>query len=201
MIMTNFGAGHETMASTLTSIIAMIGSHAQVHDRLADEIRGAKDAGAYTNAAQMPYLQSVIKESKRLHPVISMALPRKVPAAGLQLHGHYIPAGTTVGCNPVALHRNEEICGLRPDHFEPERWLDDEDRARDMELFSLAWGRGARSCPGRHLAEMIVWKVVTALVREFDIETEIPSEEEMPTYFLSMMTGVKARFYSKEEST
>ena len=201
MIMTNFGAGHETLASTLTSIMAMIATHPHVQRKLADEVDGCRTAGVDT-----PYLDAVIKESKRLHPVIATALPRRVPAAGLHMEGHFIPAGTTVGCNPVALHRNAEICGDMAHRFDPERWLGDEDdedddeaeaRVRDMELYSLAWGGGARSCPGRHLAEMIVDRVVMVLVRDFDISVEMPDESDMPSYFLSIMTGVKARFVAR----
>lgn len=191
MIMTNFGAGHETMASTLTSAMAMIGTHADVSRRLSDELRGGDEDGG---GGMSPYLSAVIRESKRLHPVVSTALPRRVPTMGVRLHGFYIPPGTTVGCNPISLHRNEDICGPDPDVFRPERWLDDPDRAKDMELFSLSWGGGARTCPGKHLAEMIVQRVLERLVKEFAIEVRLPNVADMPAYFLSIMTGVKARF-------
>lgn len=197
MIMTNFGAGHETMASTLTSIMAMVGSHPDVQDRLSDEVRPIGRSPSFNSAGEAPYLQAVIKESKRLHPVIAAALPRRVPASGVHLHNIHVPAGTIVGCNPVALHRNEDICGPEPHSFEPSRWLSSDDRSRDMEVFSLAWGGGARTCPGRHLAEMIVWKVVSVLLRDFEVTVEIPEDTQMPTYFLSMMTGVKARFVAR----
>lgn len=200
MIMTNFGAGHETMASTLTSIMAMVGSHPGVQQTLADDVQHMGKQPSYSRVGEAPYLQAVIKESKRLHPVIAAALPRRVPGAGLHLHGVRIPASTTVGCSPVALHRNEDICGPQPHAFEPSRWLDSE-RAKDMEFFSLAWGGGGRTCPGRHLAEMMVWKVLVALFREFEVEVEIPEEKHMPAYFLSMMTGVKARFVLRDISS
>lgn len=197
MIMTNFGAGHETMASTLISIMTMVGSHPNVQERLAEELQGIGKSPSYTNARGAPYLQAVIKESKRLHPVIAPALPRRVPASGLNLGGIHIPSGTTVGCSPVALHRNDDICGPRPHSFEPQRWMDGESRARDMDVFSLAWGGGVRSCPGRHLAEMVVWKVVATLLQEFNIEVDAPEDKQMRAYFLSIMTGVKARLVAR----
>lgn len=193
MIITNFGAGHETMASTLTSLMAMLGTHKGVHARLTDEVRQQQDLHDTPDQDQLPYLHAVIKESKRLHPVVAMSLPRTVPATGLDLDGYYFPAGTTVGCSPIALQRNEEICGPDPSAFNPDRWQDEE-RARDMDMYSLSWGGGARSCPGRHLAEMIVWNICIALIAEFDIDVQVPTDDEMPTYFLSMMTGAKARF-------
>ncbi|KAJ4123115.1 hypothetical protein NW768_010109 [Fusarium equiseti] len=194
MAITNFGAGHETMASTLTSIMALLGSNEDIQTQVSREILTAYDPTAYSTAARLPEMQSLIKETKRLYPVISMSLPRKVPPSGLHLHGYYFPPNTTVGCNPVALHRNPDIFGLDSDEFRPARWLNAD---RNMERVSLAWGGGARSCPGRHLAELVVYKVVPALVKQFRIEADVPDGEGR-SYFLSMMTGVKVRFLERE---
>lgn len=193
MIMTNFGAGHETLASTLTSVMAMIGTHPSVAQRLSDEFSNS-------GLTMTPYLSAVIKETKRLHPVIAAALPRRVPRGGLSTDGFFVPAGITVGCSPIALQRNEDICGPDPEAFSPARWLDDADRAKDMEHFSLSWGGGARTCPGRHLAEMIVHVVIPRLVQEFEVEVDMPNSRDMPSYFLSIMTGVVARFRPREKS-
>ncbi|KAG9249767.1 cytochrome P450 [Emericellopsis atlantica] len=199
MIMTNFGAGHETMASTLTSLMTALGEHPEVQQQLADELRQLNRYPSYDQADKTPILHAVLKESRRLYPVVSMALPRVVPGSGARLHGYDIPAGTTVGCNPIALHRNPDVCGPDPATFEPSRWLGDEQRAKTMDMYSLGWGGGARSCPGRHLAEMMVWKMAVVLLREFEICVQAPAEEEMPSYFLSIMTGVKARFQRRDK--
>ncbi|KAM0231879.1 hypothetical protein ACHAPO_008175 [Fusarium lateritium] len=198
MAITNFGAGHETMASTLTSIIAMLGSDTDIQEQVSREILETNNSTDYFTATRLPETQSLIKEAKRLYPVISMSLPRKVPTGGLHLHNYYFPPDTTVGCNPVALHRNPEIFGFDCDEFKPDRWLTtDPDAARNMERVSLSWGGGARTCPGRHLAELVVFKVVPALVKEFKIEAVVPPEDDNRSYFLSMLTGVKVRFIER----
>lgn len=238
MAVTNFGAGHETLASTLTSIFALLGSHPAIFQRLAREVRPAGRGGNsmvttrmdFGTLATLPFLQASVKEAKRLRPVIGMALPRRVPHGGAVIHGYFIPSGATVGINPVALHCNPDICGSDPDRFDPAgRWLSagpvtafpDADgteltslnnsqgdgtveteeadagiqhRIKDMETFSLSWGGGSRTCPGRHLAELVLLKAVAALSCEFDIEAIVPAEENMPSYFMAMPTGVKARF-------
>ncbi|KAK4151661.1 cytochrome P450 [Chaetomidium leptoderma] len=209
LAVTNFGAGHETMCSALTAAMAMIGSHPDVQHRVQQEVRHttttttpAPGGGTltYDNAVRLRYTQASIKEAQRLHPVIGMSLSRKVPASGLSLHGYFFPAGTTVGCHPVALHRNPDVFGVDADEYRPDRWLQEEEeegpaRVRAMERINLTWGGGSRACPGRHLAELVVYKVVPALLREFDLEvTAMPAEGEMMCYFMAMMTGVKARF-------
>ncbi|KAF5537072.1 dityrosine transporter [Fusarium mexicanum] len=199
MAVTNFGAGHETMASTLTSIFALLGSNDDVQAQVSLEILGVSNTAEYSTATRLPEVQSLIKEAKRLYPVISMSLPRKVPSEGLYLHGYYFPPNTTVGCNPVALHRNPDIFGSDSDMFNPARWQTaDPDAARTMERVNLSWGGGSRSCPGRHLAELVVFKVIPALVKEFKIEVDLPPENKNRSYFLSMLIGVKARFIERD---
>lgn len=187
------------MASTLTSIMAVLGSLQDVQAQVSREVISTTDPSQYSTATHLPVLQALIKEVKRLYPVISMSLPRKVPKGGLHLQGFYFPPETTVGCNPVALHRNQDVFGPDSHLFNMARWLNaDTDTARNMERVSLSWGGGSRSCPGRHLAELVVFKVVPALVKEFRIEAVLPPEDEGRSYFLSMLTGVKTRFIERQ---
>ncbi|KAF1731756.1 Pisatin demethylase [Beauveria bassiana] len=213
MAITNFGAGHETLASTLIAIMAMLGTHPEVQATATHEIRCQNAAKSrkpgsnisYADALELVYTRAVIREAMRLYPVISMSLPRVVPlhGSGLQLYGLRIPPGATVGCNPVSLHRNEDICGPDPDKFDPRRWLAGSgtpDTIRALERYSLSWGGGSRTCPGRHLAEMIVLKCVVRLLDRFEVRAAVPPPEDQgPTYFLAMLTGVRASFVPLEK--
>lgn len=200
MAITNFGAGHETMASTLTSVMAMLGLHPDVQAKARNEILNESGSQSFGVSTQLEYTRAATKEAMRLYPVIAMALPREAPSSGLLLHGYFIPGGTTIGCNPVSLHRNEQISGSRPNAFDPERWLADEQQLRIMDRYNLNWGGGSRTCPGRHLADMIVVKTITKLLEHFRIEVNMENESMQPSYFLSMMTNVTARFIPIEES-
>ncbi|EJP65064.1 Cytochrome P450 CYP528A4 [Beauveria bassiana ARSEF 2860] len=213
MAITNFGAGHETLASTLIAIMAMLGTHPEAQATATHEIRCQNAAKSrkpgsnisYADALELVYTRAVIREAMRLYPVISMSLPRVVPlhGSGLQLSGLRIPPGATVGCNPVSLHRNEDICGPDPDKFDPRRWLAGSgtpDNIRALERYSLSWGGGSRTCPGRHVAEMIVLKCVVRLLDRFEVRAAVPPPEDQgPTYFLAMLTGVRASFVPLEE--
>ncbi|GJC87757.1 cytochrome P450 monooxygenase sdnT [Colletotrichum liriopes] len=201
MAITNFGAGHETMCSALTSIMAMIGSHREVQRRAADEVRSATDdPKVYDHAIRLSYTQAAIKEAQRLYPVLGMALPRTVPPEGLSVHGQVFPPGTTVGCSPVSLHRNRAIFGDDAEEYNPDRWLDEQRDVKSMERFNLTWGGGGRMCPGRHLAELVVFKTIPALLENFDLEVVMPPEEEIQYYFMAMLTGVKVRFVAKKKN-
>ncbi|KAK0744766.1 cytochrome P450 [Apiosordaria backusii] len=206
MAVTNFGAGHETLCATLTSVIAMIACHPEVQRRCFEEISSLQDRQEGTRkdrrydfdeVTKLKYTQAAIKEAQRLWPVIGMSLSRKVPEQGCRIGRFDIPAGTTVGCSPLALHAfNEDLFGEDGLVYKPGRWLiDDTDRLRAMERCNLIWGGGGRTCPGRYLAEMIVFKVVTSLLGKFEVEVvKIPEEKEMRCYFMAMMSGVVVKF-------
>ncbi|KAL1909671.1 hypothetical protein Sste5344_004519 [Sporothrix stenoceras] len=213
MAITNFGAGHETMCSALTAAMAMIGSHPEVFRRVAEEVRALKGndksvSSARNAMAKTPFTAASIKEAQRLHPAIGMSLSRVVPEGPpVELHGHKLPPGTIVGCSPPALHRNRDIFGPDADEFRPERWLEDKEEGQDplqrrlMERINLTWGGGARTCPGRYLAELVVYNAVVALVRDFDVEATMPEEEDIKYYFLAMLEGARAKFHIREKET
>lgn len=207
MAITNFGAGHETMASTLTAAVAMIGSHDTVRQNVMAEVRSIPKLSMDAAGNRLPYTKASIRESMRLHPVVAMSLPRKTPSTGLSVHQLWIPPNTTVGCNPVALHRNADIFGAKPEAFLPERWLMAEPGAqsaagnvRMKEKYSLNWGGGSRTCPGRNLAELVVLKTIVVLFDEFDMQVAIPPQANNEAYFLSMLSGVTVKFLPKSQA-
>ncbi|PHH67429.1 hypothetical protein CDD81_40 [Ophiocordyceps australis] len=201
MAVTNFGAGHETLASTLTSILAMISARAAVQKQMREEIASWTRTRTRTRTRALVYTRAAIKEAMRLFPVMGMSLPRVTPAGGMRVHGRCFAQGTIVGCNPVALQRSPDVFGRDAGCYRPERWLhggQSPETARAMERYMLVWGGGARMCPGRPLAELVVHKVVTGLVERFKIDVDLPGDECQPSYFLSVMTGAKARFWAIE---
>ena len=107
---------------------------------------------SYTQTQQMPYLQAVVKEAMRLLPSIVYQLLRHAPE-GLSVDGKRIPAGTPVGISPIAQNRDKAIWGSDADEFKPERWLEDEARARYLESANMTFGgSGPRMCIGRNIA-------------------------------------------------
>jgi cytochrome P450 len=173
--------------------MAMIGTHRTVQSRIACEISQVLGSITYDDAIRLPYTTASIKEAQRLYPVIGMSLSRKAPADGMHVNGVYFPPGTTVGCNPVSLHRNSDVFGPMAEEFIPDRWLDD-DLTKGMERYNLTWGGGSRSCPGKHLAELVLYKAVPALIKEFEVEAKLPPEHDIRYFFMAMLSGVKVRF-------
>ena len=100
MILTNFGAGMETLGVTMSSLIVKAIIHEAVQLRIQQEIDLARKEGRLgypprlgEMQRELPYLTACLEESMRLHGVIGTPLPRVVPDGGVSIDGYYIPAG------------------------------------------------------------------------------------------------------------
>lgn len=108
---------------------------------------------SYTETLALPYLQAVIKEATRLLPSIVYQLLRYVPAGGITVDGKYVPEGSVVGMSPISQNRDKAIWGADADSFRPERWTEDQARARYLDTMTMTFGgNGPRSCIGKNIA-------------------------------------------------
>jgi cytochrome P450 len=90
---------------------------------------------SWNQAQNLPYLQACLKEAMRVRPAVGLNITRVVPPEGAELDGHFFPGGTTIACNGWVLHRDKEVFGQDADDYRPERWLEDEERAKRMERY------------------------------------------------------------------
>ena len=147
----NIVAGSDTTAITLAATIFHLVKNQRSLVRLRQEIASHVQAGTLSQpptlreSHEMVYLQAVIKEAMRLHPVIGLPLPRVVPNGGAYLCDRFFPAGTVVGVNPWLAHHNTDGFGADVADFRPERWLKsetDETTLARMEHSYMPFGLG-----------------------------------------------------------
>lgn len=118
----------------------------------------------------LPYLGAVINESLRVHPAAGLPLERIVHSRGLQLDGLHIPGRTNIGCSAWTLHLDPSIWGVEPKCWIPERWLEaGEARKADMKNSLFTFGAGSRTCIGKNISYLEMYKLVPAIVRAFDV--------------------------------
>ncbi|AEO60779.1 hypothetical protein MYCTH_2120753 [Thermothelomyces thermophilus ATCC 42464] len=175
-------AGSDSTASTMQSFFWHILDAKPVYQGIVRELEEAVKEGVipaegnltWNQAQKLPYLQACLKEAMRVRPAVGLNITRLVPPEGAELDGHFFPGGTTVACNGWVLHRDKEIFGQDADDFRPERWLEDEERAKKMERYMFQFGGGSHLCIGRNLALLEINKVVPRLLRDFRIELAHP---------------------------
>ena len=173
-------AGSETTAISIAAVFYYLLKAPPCMARLRQELDDAVSSGAIANrptglvswseSRKLPYLDACIKEAFRLHPAAGLPLERVVPAAGVEISGRFIPGGTIVGCSPWVIHRREDIFGPETDRFIPERWLDAQpERVKAMEGRMLQFGAGSRTCIGKNISLMEIYKIVPSFLRRFDV--------------------------------
>ena len=173
-------AGSETTGITLAAIFYFLLKNRRCYEKLMEELDNAIRNGAipnrktglvsWTEAQRLPYLDGVIKEAFRLHPAPGLPLERIVPKGGAVICGETIAGGTIVGCNPWVIHRRPEIFGEDTETFRPERWIEvDPDHRKVMEGCLIQFGLGARTCIGKNISLLEVYKAVPSFLRRFEV--------------------------------
>ncbi|OVA20837.1 Cytochrome P450 [Macleaya cordata] len=114
-----------------------------------EEVRGiakGKPNVTENDLVKMLYLQSVIKETLRLHPPATLLLPHESIEL-VKLQGYDIPANTRVIINAWAIGRNP-ISWREPEKFEPKRFMSSSIDYKGQHFQFIPFGAGRRGCPG-----------------------------------------------------
>jgi cytochrome P450 len=153
-------AGHETTASALSWALYELGRDPEL---LARSQRAA-DTG---DAEGLAWLEAVLKESMRLHPIIPMVVRTLMKPA--RVGGHDLPAGTTVGPSIVMSHQLEQNFP-DPDHFRPERFLPELSGAEAPSLHVwIPFGGGVRRCIGAGFSLMEGAEILRKVLSKYDV--------------------------------
>ncbi|KAG9191208.1 hypothetical protein G6011_09296 [Alternaria panax] len=181
-------AGSETTAISLSAVFYFLVKHPRVYLKLMQELDTAVADGtiesrpdktvSWPEAQKLTYLDAVVQESFRLHPAPGLIIERVVPKQGVQICGEFIPGGTIVGCNAWVVHRRPEVFGIDVDTFRPERWIEaSPEKLKEMKGTMLQFGAGARTCIGKNISLLEIYKLVPSFLRRFEIELEHPGAE------------------------
>jgi cytochrome P450 family 135 len=153
-------AGHETTATALSWALYELGRNQDLMRRTQE----AADAGARGDAEGDAWLDAVVKESMRLHPVIPIVLrtlQEPTTVAGLDL-----PAGATVGPSIVVAHGPANYD--RADVFDPTRFLGQNPPTNTW----IPFGGGVRRCLGAGFALMEGAAVLREVFLAWDVHTD-----------------------------
>jgi cytochrome P450 len=180
-------AGSETTAISLSSVFYYLLKNPRCMDELLKELDDKGREGhfkdnengvvTWTESQGLPYLDACVKEAFRLHPAPGLPLERVVPPQGAEIAGHFVKGGTIVGCSAWVIHRRPEIFGSDVEVYRPERWLVDESMDRDSEEkrikemtgTMLHFGMGARTCIGKNISLLEIYKLVPTVLRKFEV--------------------------------
>ncbi|KAK3934390.1 cytochrome P450 [Diplogelasinospora grovesii] len=169
-------AGSETTGTTLCGTVNCLVQNPDKLQKLEREVRGtfSTETDITLRALQnLPFLNAAISEGLRLCNPVAGGILRTAPKGGATVCGYFLPEGTHVAVNSVAMSLSEANF-YRATEFLPERFLPegcgrpahfDNDRRNTQKPFGL----GPRSCVGKSFALAEMRLVLARLVWRFDI--------------------------------
>ena len=163
-------AAHDTITSSATSLVMLLGRNVEWQDKLREEILalGLNDAGGVPHGQldRLALTDYAFKEALRLIPPVP-SLPRRA-LKPFRFGGYDIPAGTHIGINVAHTHRMAELWP-DPDTFDPLRFTPDAVRARHKYAW-VPFGGGAHMCLGLNFATMQIKLLMAGLLSRYRIE-------------------------------
>lgn len=85
-----------------------------------------------------------------------------------------IPSGTNIGCSAWTLHLDRDLWGHDADCWRPERWIEASDAKKaEMKNSMFAFGAGSRTCIGKNVSYLEMYKLVPAVLRSFDVSVTL----------------------------
>ncbi|KAI0043607.1 cytochrome P450 [Auriscalpium vulgare] len=191
-------AGFDTMVAALHTLflaltmnpIAQRKAQAEV-----DAVTGRMRLPNFHDQPHLPYVEAFCKELIRWHLPAPLLFPHKVQQDDTY-KGYLIPKGCIVminGWQAAAITHDPEMYP-EPDMFNPERFLTVEPaRKIDADVaVGAVFGIGRRQCPGRHVADAILFMTVASVLATFDVgKAKNERGEEIP--LSGAYTGDSAR--------
>jgi cytochrome P450 len=147
-------AGHETTATALAWALYELGRSPSLLAR----------SRAAATEGDDDWLEAVLKESMRLHPVIPMVVRTLMQPA--TVGGYDLPAGTTVGPSIIIAHSRPDN-HEQPDLFRPERFIEGQPATNTW----IPFGGGVRRCIGAGFSLMEGVVVLREVLSRFAVES------------------------------
>ncbi|GLT44008.1 hypothetical protein SLA2020_179270 [Shorea laevis] len=179
--------GMDTSATAIEWTLSELIKHPRVMKKVQkelEEVIGLERMVKESDLGRLEYLDMVVKETMRLHPVGPLMIPHE-SVEDCTIEGFQIPKNSRIIINAWAIGR-DPAAWTEPEKFLPERFVDSniDLRGRDFQL--LPFGSGRRSCPGMLLGLTVVRLVVAQLVHCFDWELPdhmLPTDLDMTEEF------------------
>ncbi|TKW10616.1 hypothetical protein SEVIR_6G177300v4 [Setaria viridis] len=144
--------GTESTATTVEWAISELLRKPSVFAAAAEELDRVVGRGRWVtekDIAHLPYLDAIIKETMRVHPIVPLLTPR-VTREDATVAGYDIPKGTLVLINMWTIGRDPALWDA-PEEFSPERFVGRKIDVKGQDFELLPFGSGRRMCPGYNL--------------------------------------------------
>ena len=163
-----FLAGTDTTSDTIEWAMAELLHNPEKMvkaQRELQEVLGKDGIVQESDISKLPYLQAIVKETFRLHPLAPLLVPYKAET-DVKICGFTVPKNSQVLINAWDIGCDPSVWS-NPNAFMPERFLgcDIDVKGRDFEL--IPFGAGRRICLALPLAHRMVHLILVSLLHSY----------------------------------
>ncbi|KAH0715575.1 hypothetical protein KY284_008480 [Solanum tuberosum] len=180
LILDLLAGGTDTSATTVEWAFQELMRNPNMIEKANEELDRTIGKGRWVeeeDLSQLPYIEAIIKETFRLHPLAPL-IPPHYSIEECNVAGYDVPKGTMVFVNIWSLGRNPNYWD-RPEEFIPERFLENDINIKGNNFTMLPFGSGRRRCPGYSFGIKLVGTALANLLHGFNwrLTCDIKPEE------------------------
>eukprot|EP00262_Sarcandra_glabra_P004032 TRINITY_DN149_c0_g1_i1.p1 TRINITY_DN149_c0_g1~~TRINITY_DN149_c0_g1_i1.p1 ORF type:complete len:513 (+),score=16.58 TRINITY_DN149_c0_g1_i1:236-1774(+) len=161
--------GTESSAVTVEWAISELLKRPEIFEKATaelDSVIGKERWVEESDIPNLPYIEAMVKETMRMHPVAPMLVPR-LCRHDINIAGYDILSGTCVLVNVWTIGRDPTIWDS-PDEFQPERFIGRTIDVKGQDFELLPFGSGRRMCPGYSLGLKVIQVSLANLLHGFE---------------------------------
>lgn len=166
------GGADTTVSSLMTFFLAMtlFPDVQKAAQKELDRVLGSPPTRLPTSADRslLPYIEAVVSETHRWHPVAPMALPHSATHED-SIRGYRIPKGALLLPNNWWFTHDPTVYP-DPEAFRPERFLASPGHEAEPDPRQWTFGYGRRVCPGRFVADNALFITIAQALAVFRVE-------------------------------
>ncbi|KAG1864134.1 cytochrome P450 [Suillus subalutaceus] len=160
----------QTTATLLVFFLAMV-LNPEVQAKAQAEIDlvvGKDRLPNFDDRPALPYVEAILRETLRWHPVIPMGVPHATTTSDVY-NGYFIPKALIYPNNePFRAMTHDATKYPSPDEFKPERFFQN-DGSLNSDTMRLGFGWGRRICVGRHVVDASLWIAIANFLAFFSV--------------------------------
>jgi len=186
-------AGYDTTGTAMGYILYELALNPDVQEKLLEEIREVAQDGndiPYETLQSLPYLDAIIQEAMRKHPVVPYLERLCTKDYKIPGHDYVVKKGDNVRVNNAGICFDPDIFP-DPKSFKPERFL--KENSGDRSPYSyMAFSLGPRNCLAMRFALIEMKMCITNLVSNFRFYASSKTVKEVewsPTSIFGLAKG------------